>query len=210
MNVPSRTAARVAYAAAAVNLVAAAVMGLWLRHGIFLGDLSARMWVARHFALWRLGWLLWHAAAILLLTLFVVLSLRWRDRAPVLARVSLLVAAAGLAADLAAETFFIAFQPRTISANLFVVSGSYSVVLTGYLGNGLYTAAGIMLTWAGRRDLPRMLLWLSVPVWGAGLWLSAATLAGSEWGQVSSTAILMPMFVLWAFLLGRWLQTNAS
>jgi hypothetical protein len=87
---------------------------------------------------------------------------------------------------------------------------SIAGVLTGYLANGLYTAAGILLTWAGARELPRAIVALGVPVWGAGLCLSGASLAHSASGQLWSTAVLMPLFVLWAALVGRWLKRSGS
>ena len=176
------------------------------------------LWIDEHTPLWQAGWLVWHAAAILLLALFVVLSLRFRERAPVLSRLALVLAAAGLAADLAAETLLLMLQPDVAfgvlgvgraAALLFLTYERVAVLLTGYLGNGLYTIAGIMLTWAGRKALPRWLLRLSIPLWGAGLFLSfSSTSPGS--GPGVATAILMPLFVVWAFGVGRWLARGES
>ncbi len=46
--------------------------------------------------------------------------------------------------------------------------------------------------------------------WISGLALSATTLAGSQAGQFWNTAALMPLFVLWAALVGLWLSRRAS
>ena len=106
-DVTPRHAPTAAYIAAAVNLAAGLVMLLALRYGIPAGesDLSARIaYVGDHILAWRVGWLVWNFAAISLLGFFVVLAARWRKRAPILCGLALLCAAAGLAADLGAET----------------------------------------------------------------------------------------------------------
>lgn len=211
-DVASRQDATAAYIAAAVNLAAGLVMLLSLRHGIPAGgsDLSARIaYVGDHILAWRLGWLVWNLAAISLLGFFVVLAARWRERAPILCGLALLCAAAGLAADLGAETILAVVSPG-LRGETYATVESIAVALTGYLGNGLYAVGGILLTVAGRRDLPPILLWLAAAVWTVAVWLSAATLVSSNAGQFASAAALMPLFVLWAALTGRWLRGRAS
>jgi hypothetical protein len=185
---------RVAYLASALNALAAGAMVFLLRPGL-LGD---HAWIAAHRPQWILGWLLWQAAAIALVAFYVALSLRWRERAPIRARLAVLVAAAGLAADLAAETMLMV-EPATFRI---------ASALTGYLGNGLYTVAGILLLSAGARGLPRILVLLGGATFFAGIALSAASLA--EWppGEMASTAALMPLFVIWSFGMGRWLRAS--
>lgn len=211
-EVTSRHAHTAAYVAAAVNLAAGLVMLLVLRYGLPAGesDLSARIaYVGDHVLAWRLGWLVWNLAAISLLGFFVVLAARWRARAPILGGLALLCAAAGLAADLGAETILAVVSPG-LRGETYAVVESIAVALTGYLGNGLYAVGGILLTVAGRRDLPPVLLWLAAAVWIVALWLSIATLVSSNAGQFASAAALMPLFVLWAALTGRWLSGRAS
>ena len=211
-DVTPRYAATAAYIAAAVNLAAGLVMLLALRYGIPAGesDLSARIaYVGDHVLVWRVGWLVWNLAAIALLGFFVVLADRWRERAPILCGLALLCAAAGLAADLGAETILAVVSPG-LRGETYAAVESIALALTGYLGNGLYAVGGILLTIAGRRDLPQVLLWLATAVWAAALWLSVATLVSSNAGQFASAATLMPLFVLWAALTGRWLSGHAS
>jgi hypothetical protein len=211
-DVTPRHAATAAYVAAAVNLAAGLVMLLALRYGIPAGesDLSARVaYVGDHVLVWRVGWLVWNLAAIALLGFFVVLADRWRERAPILCGLALLCAAAGLAADLGAETILAVVSPG-LRGETYEAVESIALALTGYLGNGLYAVGGILLTIAGRRDLPQVLLWLAAAVWAAALWLSVATLVSSNAGQFASAATLMPLFVLWAALTGRWLSGRAS
>jgi hypothetical protein len=211
-DVTPRHAAAAAYVAAAVNLAAGIVMLLALRYGIPAGesDLSARIaYVGDHVLVWRVGWLVWNLAAISLLGFFVVLAARWRERAPIFCGLALLCASAGLAADLGAETLLAVVSPG-LRGETYETVESIAVALTGYLGNGLYAVGGILLTVAGRRDLPPALLWLAATVWTAALWLSVATLVSSNAGQFASAAVLMPLFVLWATLTGRWLSGRAS
>ncbi len=143
-----------------------------------------------------------------LLGLFLVLAGRWNSGAPVLCGLAIVVAKAGLAADLSAEALLAGFT-RSTPANLLLVQ-SEALPLTGYVGNGLYTVAGILLTTAGRKELPGRLLALASLVWAAGLWLSAATLLGSFTGEALSTGIVVASFVVWATLLGRWFGSLAS
>jgi hypothetical protein len=211
-DVTPRNAPTAAYIAAAVNLAAGSVMLLTLRHGIPAGesDLSNRIdYVVQHTVTWRIGWLVWNLAAISLLGFFVALAAAWQRRAPILCGLALLCAAGGLAADLGAETILAVVSPD-LQTERYAVVESIAIALTGYLGNGLYAVGGILLTLAGRRELPPGLLWLAAAVWAAALWLSVATLVSSTAGQFASAGVLMPLFVLWAGLTGRWLSGRAS
>jgi hypothetical protein len=197
--------------AAATNLAASAMMLAWLRHGLPAGEpeLALRLdYIEMHRLQWRLGWIVWHLAAIALLALFVGLALRWRRQAPLLCALAVAVAAAGVAADLAAEALWISVVPNANETGA-AVTEDVAVVLTGYVGNGLYTAAGILLTWVGRTSLPPALVAIGAGVWACGLWLSGATMVGSTAGQFASTAVLMPSFVAWAALLAVWLRRHA-
>ena len=208
----SHVASRLAYGAAGANLAAGAATLALLQPGLPVAGsvLQSRLaYVSGHTAAWWTGWLCWHAAALALLGLYVALARRWGRQAPVRCALSLLCGAAGLAVDLGAQGVYMAVAPY-LAPETFAVVEEVAGVLTGYTGNGLYTLAGILVTWAGAAELPRYLLALSAPVWGAGLWLSAASLARSSAGQFWSTAILIPAFVLWSALLGKWLSARAS
>lgn len=205
---PDRTGARVAYAAAAVNLGAALVMVGVLRPGVPAGEdsLDARIdYVARNATAWRASWFVWNLAAIALIAFYVVLARRWWTRAPVACGTAVALAAAGLAADVGAEAMLMIVSPGA-DAGRFAVVEDVAMALTGYLGNGLYTVAGALLTAAGRRELPRALVGLGAAAWAAGLALSGATLARSPAWQFAATAILMPLFVAWTILVGRWMS----
>jgi hypothetical protein len=213
MPVVSRAAsARAAYVAAALNLAAALAMLLVLRPGLPVpgGELAGRFaYITAVHGVWWGGWLLWQAAALGLLAFYVGLAAQWAGTAPLRCLVAVLCATAGIAADISAEALYMAL-PAQLGAGSLPAVDAVAGILTGYVGNGLYTVGGLLLIWAGACDLPRPLLALSVPVWLAGLALSATTLAGWSMGPVWSTAALMPLFVLWSALMGRWLSSRVS
>jgi hypothetical protein len=212
LDLPPRTAGRIAYAVAGLNLAAALAMLLLLRPGLPVpgSDPAARLeFIRANSLLWRVGWLIWHAAAIGLVLLLLVLARRFSDRAPLRSAVAAIVSIAGLAADLAAEAISMGVAP-SLARRDFLLVESIVGVLTGYLGNGLYTLAGILLTWAGWRQLPGPIRLLSPIVWGAGLCLSFSSLTQWPAGEVASTAVLMPAFIFWAVLVGRWLSRLES
>lgn len=202
-------ARKLAYLAASANTLAAALLLFVLRHGLPPENVRLRAaFVASHEVVWRLGWLSWNIAAVSLLGLFLALASRWRNEAPVFCGLAIVVATAGLAADLSAEALLAGFTRS--APETFAVVQTQALLLTGYVGNGLYTVAGILLTTAGRRELPAGVLALAVLVWAAGLWLSASTLLGSSAGEALSTGLLLPSFVVWAALVGRWFGSVES
>jgi hypothetical protein len=208
-DVSPGTARRIAFLAAFANLLAGALTLFVLRQGLPPRSLSDRAaFISSHEFVWRIGWLGWSVAAVTLLGLFLALAGRWSAEAPVLCGLGIVVATAGLAADLSAEALLAGFTRSTLP-NLSLVQ-SEAFLLTGYVGNGLYTVAGILLTAAGRRELPTSVLALGGAVWAGGLWLSAATLVGSTTGEAVSTGIVIASFVVWAALLGRWFGSLES
>jgi hypothetical protein len=205
-------AARAAYCAAALNLAAALALVLVLAPGLPAPGSTPALrlaYVAGHLGAWGAGWLVWHAAAVALLAFYVGLACRWGTRAPIRCILALLCGAAGLAVDLAAQAVYMG-AVATLTPLAFETAEPLLDVLTGYLGNGLYTVAGLLLTWAGAGELPRYLLLLSLLVWVGGLGLSVASLLHSASGQFWSAAVLMPSLVLWTSLMGRWLSPRAS
>jgi len=212
LAIPPRTAALVAYLAAATNLAAAIAMLLLLRPGLpaLSGTVDQHIaYIAGHLTLWRLGWLLWNAAAVSLLAFYTGLAGVFVSRAPLICALALVVATAGIAADLSAEALYMGVG-ADLGPGPFAALEHAASLLTGYVGNGLYTLAGVLLVWAGAREIPRPLLLLSLPVWAAGLALSGSSLVGFIPGQIWSTAALMPLFVIWTGLMGRWLASRGS
>src|SRR2546426_53093 len=97
-------ARKLAYLAAFANILAAALLLFVLRRGLPPRGLLARAaFISSHEAGWRLGWFSWNVAAVTLLGLFLALASRWKNEAPVLCGLAIVLATAGLAADLSAE-----------------------------------------------------------------------------------------------------------
>ncbi len=208
----SRVAGRVALLAAGLNLAAGLAMLALLRPGLPGpgSSVEARAaFVVANLITWWLGWLVWHAAALALLAFYVALAGRWWRRAPIRCGLALLCAAAALAVDLAGQALYVGLPPRLGVGELALLEAVVTI-LTGYVANGLYTLAGILLVWAGAAELPRGLVLLSVPVWAAGVALSITSLTLWAEGQIWSAAALVPLLALWAALVGRWLLRRAS
>lgn len=204
-------AARVAFATSITNVAASIVMLAVLRHGIPAGEPSIEdrfIFIRTHTSTWRWGWLVWMVAALTLLCLFVALAERWNSTSPILCMLAVALATAGIAADLAGESFLALLLPRETTD--FDVVDRIAHVLTSFLANGLYTLAGIALTIAGARELPRSLVALAAATWASGLALSGAVFVGSRRAEFVSGAAVMTGIIAWTFLLGLWLRNRKS
>ena len=111
-----------------------------------------------------------------------------------------MVAAAGVACDLTAESLFIGWLPERIEEVQRIGS-----LLTGGAANGLYTLAGVILTLQTRSLRGGLLVW-TWSVWAAGVALTATSVAGSLSGMMVSTSALMTLFCPWAWVMGRALR----
>lgn len=203
------------YAAAAVlvtHLLAALAMLFLLRAGLPDPATSAGSrleFIRANRGLWWSGWLLWQLAAVSLLALYGALALRWGRTSPLLSLVGLMTAAAGIAADLAGQSLYMAL-PLMVDPVQFVLVERAAVVVTGYAANGLYTVAGLLITLAGWNELPKSIVAVSLVLWSAGFLLAAASLA--EWAglQQLSTGMMLASLMVWALMLGLWLRNRAS
>jgi hypothetical protein len=203
---------RLAYLAAALNAVASVVMVTVLRDGLPGGGNTANQrleFIRSHIWQWRTGWLTWNLAALSLLALYVALGRAVGTPRSLMSRLALLFAAAGLAGDLTAEALIMGLEP-SLSSSAFTVAERATLLLTGYIGNGLYTLAGAMLTWCLRRVLPRWLVGVAIALWASGFAVSLMTMIDSTAGEVVTTGMVMVLFVGWAGLVGRWAQQSAS
>jgi len=184
-----------AYVCAAVNALAAVALATVLAPGVSLAPTASQpSYVADHLAAWRLGWGLWIAAALSLLAFF-----RWwasRIGWSPIARAAILVAVAGVLADVIAEGRLIAWSP----GQPFDVDGALR--LSGIGANGSYSLAGAMLT-SRTRGLPAWLAQWSWTVWVLGIALAVAVAAGSDpWARLL-TAGLFVLFLPWLVAFGR-------
>ncbi len=211
-----RSVGKRALAASAVNFLAALLMATVLKPALPTGSYPERFYyLAGERPLLWLGWGTWMAAAGTLLLFFDGLSSRLEGEP--LSRAVRGLALAGMVPDLLAETLAAGLLPdlaaryleappeaKLFLAQSFATWDRVMVLLTGFLGNGLYTLAGILLSFLLLRtgELPSSLILLGAPAWAAGLFLSGATLLGSVPGMFLSTALLMPFFCLWTLAVG--------
>ncbi|MGH7389707.1 MAG: hypothetical protein ACREM3_09660 [Candidatus Rokuibacteriota bacterium] len=182
---------------AGAHALAAVTMLLVLRPGTEAEPDAARRaaYIAAHPALWRAGWAIWMAAALSLVAFYAWWGARLAPAAWGVAAVA--VASAGLAFDLAAESLFVGWLPENLDD-----IAPVGTLLTGGAANGLYTAAGVILT-LGTPALRGGLRVLTWSVWAAGVALAVAVLAGSVAGTIAAMAALMTLFCPWVLLFSR-------
>ena len=181
-----------AYFCAAANLAAAVALLIVLAPGTPLALEPARAaYVRDNVALWRASWSLWVVAAVSLLVFY-----RWWGRRIGAGRGPLLLAVAGFATDLVAESLLIAVAPDRPEL------ARPSFALTGAVANGLYTLAGALLTLRtpGLRGPFAAWTWA---VWGSGAALSAAALIEAPLAVAAASAALFVLLVPWCVALGR-------
>ena len=184
-----------AWLCAIVNGAAALALATVMAPGVSLAPTPAgAAYVAEHLLPWRIGWSLWIAAALALLAFFWW----WGSRLgwPGMARLAVALAAAGVAADISAESMLIAWsggQPFDVGPPL---------RQSGIVANGLYSVAGAILTLRTPR-LPRWLGQWSWTIWLLGLALALAAAAGSDAASRLLTAALFALFVPWLVVFGR-------
>ena len=196
------------------HLLAGLAMVAVMRHGLETNpDFAGRLeFISARTPWWIGSWLLWHVAAVSILCFCFCLNRAHeatQNRArSTLGRLAVAVCAAAIATDLAAQAIEIGVVPELAS----MVSGDHAdpqtllllrtirrvvVVLTGYLGNGLYTLAAFLLVISTRRCFR-----ITVVLWGgavvlSGLALSAAALTGVVAGMFWSNVLLVPCLLLW-------------
>ena len=69
------------------------------------------------------------------------------------------------------------------------------------VANGLYCAAGVILTMGARNLAPWLRAWSWI-VWIAGFGLTVTALAGSPTGMVIATTVTMASFCTWVGIMG--------
>lgn len=208
-----------AWLAAFTHVLAGLALLLVLRHGLeTTPSLEARLrFIAEHQALWTAGWLTWNAAALSILYFCVAFAAAHsadRERAPFWFAVAL--CAAAVACDLGAESVFMGVLVELArpsldelsrgapgAASRFLLWQRSAVMLTGYMANGLYTGAILVLWWITRSDYRRLEVAAGLVLCLAGLALSAAALAGSVGGMFWANVVLLPSLVVWLIAIAR-------
>jgi hypothetical protein len=185
---------RAAIIAFCVHLVAGVLMALVLRRGLDTNpDLQDRMaFLVHHRVIWTAGWLTWTAAALAIL--YFYLAFAEAHDSGLASTVLLTVAAIG--PDLAGQAIEIGVLPA-VGPPLFLTLHRVSVMLSGYLANGLYSLTALILTWRTRRAYPAWVWSAGMAVGLSGLALSVAALMDSADGMFWTNAILVPAILVW-------------
>jgi hypothetical protein len=166
-------------------------------------DRAARLdYIGAHAALWRAGWGLWIVAALSLLGFYGWWAARARPRS--LGTAALVLAIAGIAGDLLAESLYIGWLPADYDR-----IAPAARLLTGAWGNTLYTLSGILLTLGSPwlRGPARAGAWL---IWAVGLALGGFSLTGNVTGMSVSTALLFILFCPWVVWIGFLARRKAA
>lgn len=194
-----RAAAIIAFC---LHLLAGASMALVLRNGLETNpNFQERLtFIVNHNMLWIGAWLTWTAAAIAILNFYIAFS-----SAHQAGNLAVLLATAGIAADISAQAIEIGVLPaiaeRVISTNvgidLFVSFHRTAVMMSGYVANGLYSLSALILVWSGRRAYPVWVSSAGIATGCLGIALSAAALANSASGMFWTNVLLVPCLLFW-------------
>lgn len=186
-----------AWLALVTHTIAAIAMVGVLRHGLATNpDWSAReVFIVEHRALWTSAWLCWNAAALSILYFFVCFSRTRPDNAGL--RFAVMLATAGVACDLMAESIAMGVMPAVSGGEVFNVLGRAVEMMSGYVANGLYALATLFVVWLTRHDYRPPVWRTGLCVCGAAIALSIAVLRNSVAGMVWSNVVLLPCIVLW-------------
>lgn len=217
---------RAAWLALATHLVAGVAMAVVLRHGLETNpDLHQRLtYIVEHGRLWTLAWLTWSVAAITVLYFYISLCglQEAQARYSGLGRLAVLIASAGLATDLAAEAIEIGALPELARQalalqsldqsspplSLFLSLHRIDVMLSGYVANGLYSFAAMILAVVTRRHFPPWVPLIAVAAGLFGVALSVACLFESVAGMFWCNVILVPL--LWIWLAGVAMSSSSG
>ena len=200
-----RTAAWVAFG---LHLAAALALAIVIRLGLETSpDLARRLrFLSDHTTLWIGGWLIWNAAALSILYFYVTFAAAHvaDGAAPGALNYAVMLGTAAIAVDLGAEAIEMGVLPGLAGhvlgggdAALFHGLHRAAVMLTGYLANGLYSLAALVVAWTTRRAYPRWVWTAAIGVGISGLALSGMSLAESVAGMTWATAGLMACILVW-------------
>ena len=178
-----------------LHLLAGASMALVLRRGLETNpNFQDRLaFIVNQRALWIFGWLTWTAAAIAILYFYMTFS-----AAHQLGRLAVLLATAGIAADLSGQAIEIAVLPDLVTrVDFFTAFHRTAVMMSGYVANGMYSLSAFVLAWSTRRSYPVWVSSAGIVTGCFGLGLSTAALIDSASGMLWTNVFLVPCLLLW-------------
>lgn len=222
----ARPLVALAWANVAAHGVGLALAVGWMRPGSPVTALDERLgYLTVRSAGWAWGWGIWMVCSLLLTAYMVVLEQRLPGA---VARLAVVLAAAGMAADLLCDVVQIAVLPQLAAVSVAGVAGRVvflaweRLAFTGgaTVANGLYTTAVLLMTWALRRSgdsgatRARLVGWAtSVSGWATALFGYLMALAGlipSPRLLAWATGPTICFYSLWTLLAARDLAAQRS
>lgn len=187
-----------------LNGIAVLFFSLFLLPGTEIAaDLQTRLtFLERNTGLWRVGWVLWGAAALSLVGFFAwwasqLSYSRWTVA-------GLFTGGVGMCLDLIGGSIFIGWFPEYVEA----LEGT-AMLLTAGLGNGLYAVAGILLTLSTVFSR----VWLEGWTWGVWTTAFAFTIMAifhSPMGMAITGSLMMVLFCPWVAVMGAMFDPQES
>ncbi|HCU25029.1 MAG TPA: hypothetical protein DF383_08430 [Deltaproteobacteria bacterium] len=207
--------------AAVINFLSSLAMLLFLNPALDpKNSLAAKLqYLLARPGAWTGSWILWIFAALSLILLLIhwgtALDHFTEGRSRPWIIFGTLIACLGLIPDTIAEVLYLGTLPdlakQTLAhGDIAAISSRFhdwentALLLTGFLGNGLYCLGGLTLQSFTLKygALPRFCRYFGFVVWICGLALSTAVLFKSSVGMYLLTALTMASFILWSFFLG--------
>ena len=170
-----------------------------------------------HPMLWALMWATWAMAALSLFGFYWALGSRLENRPPRMMTSMSWIMLFALGVDISSQAFYAAMTPGVAQSFLasqgdgraqalarLLWSERMPALLSGGVANGLYALAGLVLCTGAARDprFPRVLRWLALPAWSAGLACAIASVAGDPHLIAAGTALAIGFFMLWCAAVG--------
>lgn len=179
-----------------------------MRPGSPLVPLPARLaYLASRPAGWSWGWATWMLCSLLLVAFLAALASRLPERG-LAARLALLLAAAGMAVDLACDLVQVAVLPEAAAAGsaglpLFRAAERLAFLGGATVANGLYTAAVLLLAIAlAGADRAATRAAAGATVLGGALLAAAGVVAEPALG-VAGTALAIGGYSVWTLLVAH-------
>lgn len=194
---------RAALLAFSVHFIAGISMALVLGRGLDTNpDLQDRLaFLVNHRVLWTTAWLTWTVAGPAILYFYMAFA----DANPPAPRIAIFFTVVAIAPDLIAQSIEFGVLPglasqalrATATPELFLTFNRVAIMLSGYLANGLYSVAALILVWSSRNAYPKWVSSVGFVMGLFGLGLSIAVLLESVSGMFWTNVGLVPALLVW-------------
>jgi hypothetical protein len=198
-----------AWANVALHGAGLAAAWLWMRPGSVLSPLRDRIaFLAGRPLGWTLGWSVWMLCTLLLVAYMAALRLLVPGRS-LAAQLALAFTAAGMAADLLADSIQIQVLPLAARSGQPLFQTFERLALTGgaTVANGLYTAGVLLMTSALGSLIGRPARLAGAATVAAGAVMTLSGLLPSPALLAASTGPTIGFYCLWVVLVARDLES---